>query len=119
MANKKLGTTATELRLPTKKVKGEKKPKWQAKTGGKKAKEVEVAELVEATVETPVPVMEQPPETATQADTPNTNEAIQSAPTAEPAETQSTDEPTPATVPEPTTEKPKKSKPTSGPRSSA
>ena len=46
MANKKLGTAASELRLPNKKVKGEKKPKWQAKTGGKKAKEVEVAEPV-------------------------------------------------------------------------
>ena len=32
MANKRLGTAATELKLPTKKVKGEKKPKWQAKT---------------------------------------------------------------------------------------
>jgi hypothetical protein len=32
MANKKLGTVASELRLPTKKAKGEKKPKWQAKT---------------------------------------------------------------------------------------
>jgi hypothetical protein len=40
MANKKLlGTATSELRLPTKKVKGEKKPKWQAKTGDKKAKE--------------------------------------------------------------------------------
>ena len=53
MANKKLGNAASELRLPTKKAKGEKKPKWQAKTGGKKAKEVEVAEPVEAAVETP------------------------------------------------------------------
>ena len=47
MANKKLGTTASELRLPAKKVKGDKKPKWQAKTGKAKAKEVEVAEPVE------------------------------------------------------------------------
>lgn len=38
MANKKLGTAAFELRLPTKKDKAAKKPKWQAKTGGRKAK---------------------------------------------------------------------------------
>ena len=56
MANKKLlGNATSELRLPAKKTKGEKKPKWQAKTGGKKAKEVEVAEPVETVVETPAP----------------------------------------------------------------
>jgi dipeptidyl aminopeptidase/acylaminoacyl peptidase len=33
--------------------KGDKKPKWQAKTGGKKAKEVEAAEPLEMAVETP------------------------------------------------------------------
>ena len=39
MANKKLlGNAASDLRLPTKITKGEKKPKRQAKTGGKKAK---------------------------------------------------------------------------------
>ncbi len=54
MANKRLGTAATELKLPTKKVKGEKKPKWQAKTGNKKGKDVEVVETPEVVVETPV-----------------------------------------------------------------
>ncbi len=55
MANKRLGTAAAELKLPTKKLKGEKKPKWQAKTGNKKAKDVGVVEtpdvVVEATVQ--------------------------------------------------------------------
>jgi len=65
MANKKLGTEASELRLPTKKTKGEKKPKWQAKTGGKaKSKDVEVAEPVKAVFESPAPEpeVEQPQE---------------------------------------------------------
>ncbi|MFO0815315.1 MAG: winged helix-turn-helix domain-containing protein [Gemmatales bacterium] len=53
MANKRLGTAAAELKLPTKKVKGEKKPKWQAKTGNKKAKDVEVVDAAELVVETP------------------------------------------------------------------
>ena len=61
MANKKLlGNATSELSLPGKKAKGEKKPKWQAKTGGKKAKEVAVAEPVETAVETPAPEVEQP-----------------------------------------------------------
>ena len=61
MANKKLLETATsDLRLPTKKDKGEKKPKWQAKSGGKKAKEVEVAAPLEAVVKTPAIEREQP-----------------------------------------------------------
>ena len=68
MANKKLlGTATSDLRLPAKKAKGEKKPKWQAKTGGKKAKEVEVAEPVEAVVETPAPEVEQPQEASSSA----------------------------------------------------
>jgi hypothetical protein len=50
MANKKLGTAARELRLPAKKTKGDKKPKWQAKIGGKKAIEIKVVEPVEAAV---------------------------------------------------------------------
>ncbi len=54
MANKRLGTAATELKLPTKKVKGEKKPKWQAKTGNKKGKNVEVVEATEVVVESPI-----------------------------------------------------------------
>ena len=48
MANKKLGTAAAELKLPTKKDKTSKKPKWQAKIGGK-----EGAEKPEPVVETP------------------------------------------------------------------
>jgi len=55
MANKRLGTAATELKLPTKKVKGEKKPKWQAKTGNKKAKDVEVVETPEVVAVSKVP----------------------------------------------------------------
>jgi hypothetical protein len=47
MANKKLlGTATSDLKLPTKKAKGEKKPKWQAKTGKRKPKEVEIAMVV-------------------------------------------------------------------------
>ena len=62
MANKKLGTAASELKLPTKKAKGDKKPKWQAKTGKGRAKaeEVAVAEPMEQPVETPA--TEQPQE---------------------------------------------------------
>ncbi len=47
MAYKRLGTPATELKLPTKKVKGEKKPKWQAKIRGKKGKAERVVETSE------------------------------------------------------------------------
>ncbi|MBL8825191.1 MAG: winged helix-turn-helix domain-containing protein [Planctomycetia bacterium] len=51
MANKRLKVGATsEAKLPETKVKGEKKPKWQAKTGGSKSKK--------ATVETPEIVVE-------------------------------------------------------------
>ena len=39
MANKKLQVAGTsDLKLPTKKSKDDKKPKWQTKTGGKKGK---------------------------------------------------------------------------------
>ena len=51
MANKRLGTAAAELKLPTKKDKTSKKPKWQAKIGGKKGKELMVA----ASAHTPRP----------------------------------------------------------------
>ena len=52
MANKKLlGTAASELRLPAKKAKGDKKHKWHAETGGKKAKEPVVV----------TPAQEEPP----------------------------------------------------------
>jgi hypothetical protein len=40
MANKKLKVGAGELKLSAKKSKEDKKPKWQAKTGGKRAKEL-------------------------------------------------------------------------------
>jgi HB1, ASXL, restriction endonuclease HTH domain len=110
MANKKLGTVANELRLPAKKAKGEKKPKWQAKTGGKKAKVVEVAEPVGAAVETPAADTEPPQETPTPADQPNTNETTEPAPTVEPTDAPLSDEPTYATDPELTPAKPKKLK---------
>src|SRR5260221_9034357 len=106
MANKKLGTTASELRLPAKKAKGEKKPKWQAKTGGKKSKEVEVAEPVETTVEMPVPEVEQPQEVTTPVEAPRDEIPTEPAPTVEPTETPSTDEPKPSTDPESTPAKP-------------
>ncbi|HQR08352.1 MAG TPA: HTH domain-containing protein [Gemmatales bacterium] len=53
MANKKLGTSASELKLPTKKVKGEKKPKWQAKMGKKMKAEpvVETPDVAEPVVD--------------------------------------------------------------------
>jgi len=110
MANKKLGTAASELRLPAKKAKGEKKPKWQAKTGVKKAKAVEVAGPVEAAVETPAPETEQPQETPSLADTPSTNEATEAAPTLEPTEASPIEEQLPTSDPEPTPTKPKKLK---------
>lgn len=48
MANKKLKVGATsEVKLPTKKNKEDKKPKWVAKTGDKKVKEPEVESLVQ------------------------------------------------------------------------
>ena len=47
MANKRLGTAAAELKLPTKKDKSVKKPKWQAKIGGKKGKTEPVVETQE------------------------------------------------------------------------
>ena len=65
MANKKLlGSATSELKLPAKKDKGEKKHKWQAKTGGKKAKAGEVAEPVEMVVETSATEGEQPQDAA-------------------------------------------------------
>ncbi len=102
MANKKLGTTASELRLPTKKAKGDKKPKWQAKMGGKMVKEVEVAEPVEATVETTTPEVEQLIEVTTPPETPMDEIATEPAPTNKPTDTPPTHEPSPATDTEPT-----------------
>ena len=110
MANKKLGTAASELRMPAKKAKVEKKPKWQAKTGGKKPKEIEVAEPVEAAIETPSPEVEQSQEETTPAETPTDEIATEPTPTVEPTEAPVTDEPTPDTNPEPTPAKPKKLK---------
>lgn len=51
IANKKLEVAGGELKLAAKKVKGEKQPKRQAKTGKGRSEEVEVAEPVETTVE--------------------------------------------------------------------
>ncbi len=96
--------------MPTKKAKGDKKPKWQAKTGGKKAKEVEGAGPGEAAVETPAPELEQPQELTTPLESPSEEIATEPAPTIEPTEAPPTDETTPATDPEPTPEKPKKLK---------
>jgi hypothetical protein len=111
MANKKLlGNATSELRLPGKKVKGDKKPKWQAKTGKAKAKEVEVAEPAEIEVETPAPEVEQPQETPSLADMPNTNDGTEQEPRTEATETPPPEEPTPATDPKPTPAKPTKLK---------
>jgi len=102
MANKKLGTVARELSLPAKKVKGEKKPKWQAKTGGNKAKEVEVAEPVEAGVDTPVTELAEPLEVTRPSEMPSDEIASEPAPTVEPTDAPPTDKQTTATDPEPT-----------------
>ena len=112
MANKKLGTATSDLRLPAKKAKGEKKPKWQGKTGKGKAKaeEVTVAEPAETTAELLATEVEQPQEAPSLADTPNTNEGTEPAPTPDPSETQPLEEPSPATDAEPTPAKPKKLK---------
>lgn len=78
----RLGTVATELKLPTKKVKGEKKPKWQAKTGNKKGQGSEVVETNEVVVETPV--LEEsttPPEPTETPVVAGTNEAASVVPT--------------------------------------
>ncbi len=121
MANKKLGTVASELRLPAKKAKGEKKPKWQAKTGGKKAKEVEVAEPAEGIVETPAPEVEQQLEVTTPSETPTNEITTEPVPTVEPLEASPADEITPAPTPTSHQQSPRnsRSKPTSSPRSSA
>ena len=111
MANKKLlGAATSELKLPTKKAKGEKKPKWQAKTGKGKAKSKEdvVAESVEMAVEMPTTADEQPQDVATAAEMPTTNETLEPAPSVEPTETPPDEEP--ATDPEPTPKKGKKLK---------
>ena len=111
MANKKLlGTATSELRLPAKKVKGDKKPKWQAKTGNGKPRGVDATEPMETVAETPATELDQPQEALPPADTPNTNEASEPAPTLEPTETQPTEEPAPATDPDPTSKKAKKLK---------
>ncbi|HRB81714.1 MAG TPA: winged helix-turn-helix domain-containing protein [Nitrospira sp.] len=74
MANKRLGTAATELKLPTKSVKGEKKPKWQAKTGNKKSRDAEVVEtpgvVVETTVQGEITLPPEPTEVPVVATTP-------------------------------------------------
>ena len=107
MANKKLlGNVTGELRLPTKKAKGEKKLKWQAKLGGKKAKEVEVVEPVGSAVETPVSEVEQPQKLPRLPETPTDDITIEPAPTVEPAESTPADESTPATDPEAAPTKP-------------
>ncbi|MBL8823609.1 MAG: winged helix-turn-helix domain-containing protein [Planctomycetia bacterium] len=64
MANKKLKVGAAELKLPEKKVKGEKKPKWQAKTGGSKNKKT-IAETPEIVVETEPTLQPEPTDAAT------------------------------------------------------
>ena len=111
MANKKLlGNATSELRLPTKKTKGEKKPKWQAKTGKAKAKEVEVAEPVEGAFEAPAPEVELPLEVTTLAETSMAEITTEPAPTIEQTDAPPTDEQTPATDPESTPAKSKKLK---------
>ena len=106
MANKKLGTTASELRMPAKKAKGEKKPKWQAKTGGKKAKEAVIetpaqGELTLATEPTELPVVATTSEV--QEVEPTTTDKAATTPDAAPAtsDVPATEEPAPATDPEP------------------
>lgn len=121
MANKKLGTAASELRLPTKKDKSAKKPKWQAKIG-KKVKVEPMAEMAEV-VEPVVPVDEAPvipteftvtPDVATTPDTkvvePNTtgDEATTTDPA--PIVTELPSIETPATTDEHTVMKPRKLK---------
>lgn len=122
MANKKLGTTASELRLPTKKSKGDKKPKWQAKIGKGKAKaeEMPATEPTEQAGETPVVAVEEPasvvehpvevatPETTQESHVPEPT--LEPTPTIEPTSEQAAEEPTPAIDDEPATKKPNKLK---------
>ena len=122
MANKKLGTAASELKLPTKKAKGDKKPKWQAKTGKGRAKadEAVVAETTEQGIETPSPAVEGATpeivqiETATGLETTQESSvqdiALEPAATVEQTAEQTADETAPPTDPEPTPTKPKKFK---------
>ncbi len=122
MANKKLlGSATSELRLPTKTIKGEKKPKWQAKTGGKaKAKEVEGAEPVVAVTETPAPEVEQSQEPL---ETPSDEIATEPPPTLGSQQKRMTSRSTSAQPPTPNPHqrnpRNSRSKPTSSPRSSA
>ena len=60
MANKKLKVGgASDLKLPTKKSKDDKKPKWQWKKGEKKGQGREVIETQEVVADDSVPVLEQ------------------------------------------------------------
>jgi len=114
MANKKLKVGGCELKLPTKKAKGEKKPKWRAKTGKKAEPVVEAPEVsVETTeqVEQPVDV----PATETQPLESIFGEAMPTEPHTDtinyqPASTETTNEPAvePTTDPEPAPKKNKK-----------
>lgn len=123
MANKRLGTAATELKLPTKKVKGEKNPKWQAKMGcvkGKRADEVvETLEVVEIPVDQQSPADQptnpppEPTDAASVATTPELAEVVPN--TLKEAETMNdsvptTPEATPIEASEEPTEKPRKLK---------
>ena len=103
MANKKLmGAATSDLRLPAKKDKSDKKPKWQGKFGKGRAK-VEEAVAVEPTVETPEIVVEEPtsvaeqpvevPTAETTQETPVQEPVLEPTPSVEPTEEQQAEEP--------------------------
>ena len=109
MANKKLRVGgASDLKLPAKKSKDDKKPKWQAKTGGKKGKAEPVVELP-SVVDEQAPVVDQPVDVPGADTMPAEAAPLEESPALESApESTPTGEPTPD--PESTPAKPKKLK---------
>ena len=118
MANKKLKVGgASDLKLPTKKSKDDKKPKWQWKKGEKKAKADEVVETPEVVADESVPALQRPAEVPEAETTPvevaplDTVQA-ELAPIEPAPESTPTDEPVPDSEPTPNKPRSSKSKPT-------
>ncbi|MBL8823797.1 MAG: winged helix-turn-helix domain-containing protein [Planctomycetia bacterium] len=114
MANKKLKVGgSSDLRLPTKTVKGEKKTKWQAKTGGKNKGKEPAVEPHELTAQEEHILPPEPTDAATVATSPDTRiEEPTLTNEAAPAHDESTAaEPAKEAIPEePVTKKPRKLK---------
>ena len=109
MANKKLRVGGTsDLKLPTKKSKDDKKPKWQWKKGDKKAKAEDVVETPLDVATMPAPAVEQPADVPAAEDIPVEVAPLDGVAIEPSLESTPTEEPTPD--PEPTPTKPRKLK---------